>query len=123
MEADKPGGGWQERSSEEVIADHLEKRRQGRLEEDIEENYGEGSLMLTPAGVFHGDEGARHEAEVRREALPGAEYDYEVVQMSGDVALLSWTARDGGAARAEGVETVEVRDGRIVLNTVHYSPA
>jgi hypothetical protein len=38
----------------------------------------------------------------------------------GDVALVEWCARGMGACVEEGVDTLVVRDGRIVAQTVHY---
>jgi hypothetical protein len=42
------------RSTQDVFEDHLAKRSQGRLEEDIKTNYAEDDIILTGIDVYHG---------------------------------------------------------------------
>jgi hypothetical protein len=47
------------RSTRAVFYDHLRKRRQGKLEADLECNYAEEVAMLTACGVYRGKGGVR----------------------------------------------------------------
>ncbi len=53
--------------------------------------------------------------------LPGASFTYTTVVTHGELGFLEWTA-DGPAARVrDGADSFLVRDGRIVMQTIHYT--
>lgn len=113
--------GLRGRGAEAVLRDHLRCWRTGTVEEDLERNYAGGVVLLTDRGRFCGRDGLRRLNEILLGELPSPRFEYRTLLTEGDVAFLEWSAssRDGG--RAEGADTYLVRDGRIVLQTVHYT--
>src|SRR5687767_11441910 len=80
------------RSTEQVFCDHLELRRLGRVEEDIERNYDPDVILLTTYGVFRGQDGVRHGAALLQSHIGDAEVTCTTRLVDGDVAFLEWTA-------------------------------
>lgn len=109
------------RSTEEVLRDHLARRTQGDLDGDIEANYAPDLVVLSKDGVFHGRDGIRCTAGILEQWLPDATFSYDLLQVDGELALLSWSAiARNGAATCHGADTFVVRGGRIVAQTIHY---
>lgn len=110
------------RSPQDVLQDHLKRRKSKDLEGDLERNYAPDVVQITKDGVFHGREGVRKNAALLNDLLPDPEFSYDVVRSEGEVALLSWSAKaSDGATSCDGADTFVIRDGRIVAQTVHYS--
>lgn len=109
------------RSAEEVLHDHLERRKQGDLRGDIAANYADDVLVISKDGVFRGHDGVRHTASILEEMLPAAEFSYDLVRIADGVGLLSWSARAANGARTRfGADTFVIRDGLIRVQTIHY---
>jgi putative intracellular protease/amidase len=107
------------RSTVEVINDHLERRVGGDLDGDLEHNYAPDVLLLCEHGPMHGREAIRKSAEQLARQIPDASFEYEKV-IEKEYALVFWRA-DSRVARAEhGVDSFVVRDGRIVMQSVAY---
>jgi hypothetical protein len=104
-----------------VFADHLRLRRAGQWEEDLERNYADDVVMLTPDGVYRGKEGVRRCAGALLKALPCLKYQYRVRRVAGEVAFLEWSAWCEVARVDDGVDSFVIRGGRIVAQTVHYT--
>lgn len=111
------------RSTRKVLEDHLRRRRVGDIEGDLTHNYHPQVRLLSAEGVNHGHDGIRRLARVLNRYLPEAEYQYHQVLHCGDVALLTWTGRSGDTVVHDGADTYVVRDGLIVVQTIHYSTA
>jgi hypothetical protein len=111
------------RSTRDVLEDHLRLRRQGfgKVEEDIARNYAEDVVLLTGFGVFRGHEGVRRSAQILREQLPCTRYQYRTKLVNGEMAFLEWSARCPTAVVEEGADSFLIRDGRIVVQTIHYT--
>src|ERR1041385_6367080 len=101
-----------ERSTEEVFLDHLKKRKEGAIEEDIHENYARDAIFLTGLGVLRGHDGARYLARRFENRLPLANVDYNTKLVFGDVAFLEWTADSDLAVVRDGAESLQIRGGK-----------
>jgi hypothetical protein len=109
------------RSTRDVLDDHLRLRKEGDLQNDIERNYAPDFVVLSHFGVFHGIDGVRESARLLREQLSDSTYDYRKVLETGEVGFLEWSALADGTAVCDGADSYQVRNGRIVVQTIHYT--
>lgn len=109
------------RTTEEVFDDHLREGKHGSVEDDLARNYAEDVVILTGMGVHQGHEGVRQLAQLLREQLPGATFEYPTRVVAGEMAFLEWTGRSERAEVRDGADSFLIRDGRIVAQTVHYT--
>jgi len=110
-----------DRTTLEVVHDHLRCRATGAVEEDLARNYDEEVVVVSGATARRGHGAAR---ELARELQPSAgqptfEYIHRIVE--GNIAYLVWRSRWAGVHVHDGTETYICRDGRIVTHTLHYS--
>ncbi len=77
------------RSTQQVLADHLQRRERGELKEDLEENYSREVIVLCQAGVLHGREGVRQSADYLDEQLPEARFKYPLRYVEDNYAYLT----------------------------------
>jgi hypothetical protein len=85
------------RSAQEVFEDHLRQGEHGSVEDDLARNYAEDVVVLCSRGVYRGHEGVRHMAQILRDELPDATFEYRTRLVEGEVAFLEWTARSENA--------------------------
>ncbi len=111
-----------ERTTREVVSDHLHQAVEGDIETDLRRNYASDLVVLTGFGVFHGHEGLREVNRLLQRQLPGATYQYRTQLDAGEIAFLEWSAQTDSTQVTDGVDTYHVRDGRIHLQTIHYTP-
>ena len=111
----------QERTTEQVVDDHLQLAMEGALEQDLARNYAPDVVLLSNWGVEHGHDGARRLAHLLESQLPDSDFAYRLRLVDGEVAMLQWTARSRAAAVHDGVDSFVVRDGRIQAQTIWYS--
>lgn len=109
------------RSSREVLADHLDQAVAGDIETDLQRNYANGVVVLTGFGVFNGHQGLREANQLLQQQLPDAVYRYRTVLDAGEIAFLEWSAEAGAVRVDDGADTYHVRDGRIQVQTIHYT--
>lgn len=109
------------RSTREVFDGHLREGKHGSVEDDLARNYAEDVVILTGMGVYQGHEGLRHLAQLLREQLPGATFEYPTQVVTGEMALLEWTGRSERAEVRDGADPFLIRNGRIAALTVHYT--
>jgi hypothetical protein len=109
------------RSVSEVFASHLALRKQGRVDEDIATNYSPEVVLLTLSGVYRGHAGVRACANELQCHLPEADFRYKVRLVEGDIAYLAWSGRSPAGAVRDGADTFLIRDGWIVVQTIHYN--
>lgn len=109
------------RTTRAVFHDHLRKRAEGALELDLATNYADDVVLLTGFGVFRGKHGVRRCAALLSRHVPCAEYTYRTRHISGEVAFLEWTARCPTAEVEDGADSFLIRDGLIVIQTIHYT--
>ena len=109
------------RSTREVLDAHLRLRQEGATAEDVARHYAEDVVMLSAMGVHRGREGVCYLAGILSEQLPNASFTYRTLQVDGEYAFLEWTARADGARVKDGADSFVVRDGRIVMQSIHYT--
>lgn len=109
------------RSTRAVLDDHLSLAARGEWRTDLERNVADDVVVLTGFGVFTGRDRVRVLAELLEAQLPEATFEYTTVLVHGDVAFLEWTA-DGPTTRVrDGADSFVIRDGRIAVQTIHYT--
>jgi hypothetical protein len=108
------------RSTADVFADHLHLRAESQLEEDLERNYSEEVVLIHQFGVKRGRAGVRESAYRLQDQLRGGHYEYVAQRVEGDYAYLLWRAASPSARIEHGVDSFVIRDGKIVMQTVHY---
>lgn len=109
-----------DRSTREVFEAHLDNRIRGRLDEDLEENYAEDVVLLTQNSQVRGVGGMRVSADRLASQLPGAEFVFEARKVEGPYAFLVWRAASPTHRVECGADSFLIRDGRIVMQTIHY---
>jgi SnoaL-like domain len=108
------------RSTIEVIDDHL-KRRDGRdLDGDLKHNYAPDVLLLCEHGPMHGRDAVRKSAEQLAKQIPGASFEYLKTVVEKEYALIFWRAESRSARAEHGVDSFVVRDGLIVMQSIAY---
>lgn len=108
-----------ERSTREVFEDHLRHRSGKDLEADLH-NYDEDCVILTGYGVFHGHDGVRQSSEILGRDVPNGSYTYTTKLDADEMAFLEWTAEADGVRVLDGVDSFLIRDGKIIVQTIHY---
>ena len=68
--------------------DDLRNRPVWSFEEDIERNFSEECVVLSKHGVHKGHEGLKELAQLLREEMPGAAFEYTTQLVEGDAAFL-----------------------------------
>lgn len=111
----------QHRSAREVLDDHLRESQEGTIENDLARNYSESLVVLTGSGVYHGHSGLKQLAERLRQELPEGTFQYRTVLVEGEMGFLEWTGQSAAARIEDGADTYLIRDGRIVVQTIHYT--
>jgi hypothetical protein len=108
------------RDTQAVLDDHLRLRMNHDVESDISRNYAPDVAMLTSVGQYEGHEAVRGCARILQEHIPP---NYEVVakRVCGRFAFIEWRAREPGRSVEDGADSFVIENGRIVLQTIHYS--
>lgn len=109
------------RTPTEVFNDHLARRLAGDVEGDIKENYSEDVVFLTGTGAFEGHEGVRKSAGELSKYVGDIPYEYNHTLVKGDYAFLEWTAKGSDKKVLDGADSFVIKDGKIILQTIHYS--
>lgn len=110
------------RTSTEVIQDHLAKRLVGDIEGDISTNFSEDVIILSSYGTFRGHEGVRDSAAKLKKAMGNAIFAYNHTMIEGDFAFLEWSGESQQKKVSDGADSFVVKNGKIILQTIHYSP-
>lgn len=108
------------RTTTEVIHDHLNSRLAADVEADLS-NYDHDIVMLTGSGIYRGHDGVRACAAELDRLLGSAVFVYRHTLIDGDFGYLEWTAEADDRQVGDGADSFVVRDGRIVMQTVHYT--
>ena len=83
-------------------------------------NYARDVVLLREHGVLKGHAAIRNSAKALADQLPDVVYEFPLKQIHGEHVLLHWSARSANAYVNLVVDTVVIRDDRIVLQTVSY---
>ncbi|HEV3475647.1 MAG TPA: nuclear transport factor 2 family protein [Actinomycetota bacterium] len=110
-----------ERSPKEILEEHWALAEAGNLEEDVARNYADDVVFLTGFGTYHGHDGARALHRRLAERVPDLRLIYRTRLVHGDIGFLEWTAQGRDTVIPDGADTYLVRDGRIVVQTIHYT--
>ncbi|NCT90922.1 ester cyclase [Cellulomonas sp. APG4] len=109
------------RSTRETLESHLDLRRAGDLEADLEHNYADEVVLLSwGEGSGRGKDAVRRLADVLDHYLGDGRYTYEELVVEGPYALLRWSGTARHVSVRSGVDSFHVHDGRIVAQTIHY---
>lgn len=109
------------RSSSEILNDHLARADRGDIEGDIAANFAPDCVLLTTYGRFEGHSGVRDAAALLATQVPEARFRYVQRTAYGELAFLEWTACGDGAVVRDGADSFLIRDGRIRVMTIHYT--
>lgn len=110
------------RDTRSVLDDHLACRETGDLDGDLERNYADDVVVITPAGVHRGHDGVRSAAEKLYRAVSHTDgYEYTSIVTDDRIALLEWAAGGGEMRIADGVDTFLIEDGEIKVQTIRYT--
>ncbi|MFJ8931512.1 nuclear transport factor 2 family protein [Streptomyces sp. NPDC102364] len=107
---------------EEVFASHGAALAAEDLDA-LAANFAEDAVIVTPAGVAHGKEGARQNFTRLFSDLPQAEWDMKTTLFGGEILFLEWSASSSENSATHGVDTFVIRDGLIRAQTVRYALA
>jgi hypothetical protein len=111
-----------QRSSREVLDDHLRLAMAWEFETDLARNFAEDIVLLTGYGIYRGLDGVRAKVRLLNEHLPGGRWVYTNVMAEGEMGFLEWSAEAENGARVEdGADSYLIRDGRIRAMTIHYT--
>ena len=108
------------RTPQEVFAHHGPALGAADLDA-IVTDFAEDAIVITPAGVKHGKDGARQAFAQLLADLPDATWDLKKQTFGDDVLLLEWAADAAGSRVDAGVDTFVFRDGQIRAQTVSYT--
>jgi hypothetical protein len=109
------------RTPQEVFAHHGKALAAGDLDE-IVADYGDDSVLITPAGAVRGKDGVRDAFAKLLRDLPDAAWDLKNQIFDGEVLFLEWAADSAVNRVDDGVDTFLFRDGVIGAQTVRYTP-
>ena len=111
-----------QRTTREVLDDHLKLAETWEFETDLERNFSPDIVLLTGYGIFHGVSGVRAKVKLLDEQLPGGRWTYRNIMAEGELGFLEWTAEaDNGARVLDGADSYLIRDGKIIAMTIHYT--
>jgi len=108
------------RTPQEVFAHHGRAFGAGDLDE-IVADFADDAVVITPAGVKRGKDGAREAFTQVFADLPDAAWELKRQIYADDVLMLEWTADAAESSAGDGVDTFVFRDGLIHAQTLHYT--
>lgn len=110
-----------ERTSAEVLQDHVELRELGELEEDLRRNYHPEVLVLTGRRVFKGHDGVRESAALLAKAVDPESYRFRTLVIGDRMGFAELTASGEDVEIRDGVDSYLVEDGLIKAQTIYYT--
>jgi hypothetical protein len=111
------------RSTHDVFEDHLQLRKQGNAEKDVERNYAEDVVVMSNFGTFHGRDGVRHSEELLHQQLPsGRRYTYNQCLTDQEIAFEKWNGESEHMQVRDGIDFFVIRRGYIQLQLIYYKP-
>ena len=108
-------------SAGEVFRNHLALRLAGCTAEDISSNYAEDVVLLCFDGAYRGRKAVRESARRLARQLPNARFELTSEIVEGPYAFLLWRAKADGCDALDGADSFVIRDGRIRVQTIHYT--
>jgi len=108
------------RSPREVFQHHFAALEAGDVEA-VMADYNQHSVVITPGGVARGVGAIRQGVTMLLSALPRATWQLTTQIYDGNILFLRWAADSRNAEVKDGVETYIFKDGRILVQTVHFT--
>ena len=108
------------RSVKDIIESHLQNRKKGDIDRDIQENISPEIIILSNHGVFRGHQGVRHSSKILNQELPDAKFDYKKISIEEDYGFLEWSASSKNHKVEDGADSFVVRNEKIVFQSIHY---
>ena len=109
-----------QRTTEEVLEDHLRCRTEDDIEGDLKWNYAEEVIILTSRGAYHGHDGIRELYGHLQKAISGSNYEFPLKLTDGPYAFIEWRARKPGKSVEDGADSFVIKNGKIICQTIHY---
>jgi len=110
-----------QRTTQEVIDDHLRLATENDVEADLERNVAEDIVVLSGRGMFHGHAGVHELARQLLDEVPSGEWVYGARRFAGRMAFLEWTVESGPFRIPDGADSYLVENGKIQAQTIHYT--
>ena len=108
------------RTTQEVFDDHVTRLIARDRPSDLVRNYAEDAVVLTSVGTFRGRRGANYIDEWIHCGVPWATIEVTTRLVAGEVAFLEWSAHGEHAEIWGGANSYLIRDGQIVVQTIHF---
>lgn len=109
------------RDATEVFIDHLARRREGRLDADLERNYASDVVLTSNHGTFFGHDGIRESAAVLGKLVPTRSWVMDRLYFDKSVVFETWSAQVNGKL-VTGFDAFTMKNGKIASQTVYYGP-
>jgi hypothetical protein len=110
-----------ERSATEVFENHLKLAQEGKVEQDLKNNYAEDVVLLTNYGTFHGHKGTKEAAELLDKQLPNGTYDYKLKLCHENICFLHWAGDSEESFIRDGADSFLIEKGKIQIQTIFYT--
>jgi len=111
----------EQRTTKEVLQDHLDLAQRGDLDADIPRNFDPGCVLMTSYGTFRGHAGVREAAELLVCQMGSGGYHYTRQEWHQELAFLEWTVDNDRVSIPDGADSYWIKAGRIRAMTIHYS--
>ncbi|HET7299324.1 MAG TPA: nuclear transport factor 2 family protein, partial [Oleiagrimonas sp.] len=109
------------RTTQKVLADHLDLAQHGDIETDIARNFDPDCVLMTTYGTFHGHAGVRKAAALLTRQMGLCGYHYIRTESHEQLAFLEWTVDNDRVTIPDGADSYWIRDGYIRAMTIHYT--
>ena len=109
------------RTPQETFEHHATVLMAGDVD-GIVADYADDALLITPAGVLRGKDGAREVFTALLGELPDAAWEVPTQIFEDDILFIEWSAVAEKSRVRDGVDTFVFRDGLIRVQTVRYTP-
>lgn len=109
------------RSTRAVLDDHLRRRAEGKILEDLELDYADDVVLLCEYGVMRGRDAVRESAAKLHLQMPSGCFRYLATEVEGEYAFLRWRGESSEVRLENGADSFVIRGGRIVMQSIYYS--
>ena len=113
----------EQRSTQEVLDDHLATSLNESVDDDLGRNYAPEVVVVSNWGVKRGHDGVQEMARLLRSQLPDCTFTYRARLIEDGIGLLEWTADSAAGSVRDGVNSYVTRDGLIRAQTIHNTLA
>lgn len=110
-----------DRTTQDVLQDHLDLAQKGDVDTDIARNFDPDCVLMTTYGAFRGHAGVHDAADLLTRQMGPGGYTYIQQCCHEELAFLEWSADTDRASIPDGADSYWIKDGRIRAMTIHYS--